>query len=217
MRGLIEKDLRLTFSRKQTLLVFLIMALVMGLSMDGSFLIGYLVMLATVVAVGTLSYDEFDNGLPFLMTLPFERKTYVMEKYLFSLMLAAAAWCVGTVLYCAGNVVRPGTGSLPDELPMLLALLPTLYLSSAIMIPLQLKYGSEKSKIILFIIFGAIAVLVFAGGRVWGSANNPLQSLARTLEGFAPGMVLLALTAICALAACVSCLLSIRIMEKKEF
>ena len=65
MRGLIEKDLRLTLARKQTILIFFVMALIMGASMDGSFLIAYLTMLATILAVGTISYDEFDNGFAF--------------------------------------------------------------------------------------------------------------------------------------------------------
>ncbi len=80
MRGLLEKDLRLTLCRKQTIMLFLFMTLVMGMSMDGSFLVGYLTMLMMMIAVGTLNYDEFDNGFAFLMTLPFDRKTYVREK-----------------------------------------------------------------------------------------------------------------------------------------
>ena len=90
MRGLLEKDFRLTFIRKQTLLIFFIMAIVMGVSMDGSFLVGYLTMLASIVALGTISFDEFENGFPFIMTLPFDRKTYVREKYLFCFLMAAA-------------------------------------------------------------------------------------------------------------------------------
>ena len=38
MRGLFEKDLRLTLARKQTLLIFIVMALIMGAAMDGTFL-----------------------------------------------------------------------------------------------------------------------------------------------------------------------------------
>ena len=40
MLGLIEKDLRLTLTRKQTLIIFLAIALFMGISMDGTFVIG---------------------------------------------------------------------------------------------------------------------------------------------------------------------------------
>ena len=111
MRGLIEKDLRLTISRKQTLLIFFIMALVMGMTMDGTFIVGYLTMLGAILAVGTISYDEFDNGYAFLMTLPFERKTYVTEKYLFCLCMEAVFWCAGAFIYCLGSLVRNSGGN----------------------------------------------------------------------------------------------------------
>ena len=217
MRGLIEKDLRLTLSRKQTLIIFCVMALVMGLSMDGSFIVGYLTMLSTITAVGTISYDEFDNSLAFLMTLPFDRKTYVREKYLFCLLMAAAAWCVGLVLYGVGAVIRHLPFDPADELPMLLSLLPVLYLSAAIMIPLQLKFGAEKSRIVLFILFGGIAVLLIGFKNGLGGAVPSLDALDGFLSGLSPAAVLLPLAAVCALAAYVSYLCSVRIMEKREF
>ncbi len=217
MLGLIEKDLRLTLSRKQTLVIFCIMALFMGLSMDGSFIIAYLTMLASILAVGTISYDEFDNGFAFLMTMPFDRKTYVREKYLFSLVFAAGAWCVGAALYCIGSIIRHNPVNLAEELPVLLALIPVMYLASALMIPLQLKYGSEKSRVVLFIIFGVIAILVFGAGRLYSGSGNPLAGLIKTLDDMSPAVILIILTAACALISCVSCLLSIRIIENKEF
>lgn len=212
-----EKDLRLTISRKQTLVIFFIMALVMGISMDGSFIIGYLTMLASIVAVGTISYDEFDNGFAFLMTLPFERKTYVREKYLFSLILAAMAWFVGLILYCVGNIIRHSAVSPLDELPMLLSLLPALYLSAAIMIPLLLKYGSERSRVVLYIIFGIIAIVLFGAKSFFSGSSNIFAELTKILDSMNPTFVLFILTAICVLVAYISYLSSIQIMEKKEF
>ena len=216
MLGLIEKDLRLTLSRKQTLLIFFVVAVIMGMSMEGSFIIGYLTMLGTIVAVGTISYDEFDNGFAFLMTLPFDRKNYVREKYLFCLIIAAAAWCLGAVPYCIGNVIRHNSAAVTDELPMLLALIPVLYLSASVMIPLQLKYGSERSRIVLFIIFGIIAVLIFGRKKIF---NGPdiIAGLVTAMDSMSPTIVLIALAAVCMLAAYASYLCSIRIMEKKEF
>ena len=217
MLGLLEKDFRLTLTRKQTLSIFFIMALIMGISMDGSFIIGYLTMLATIVASGTISYDEFDNGLAFLMTLPFDRKTYAREKYLFSFIMAAGAWCVGIVLYCIGNIIRRNGVNLTDELPMLIALIPTLYLSAAIIIPLHLKYGSEKSRIVLFILFGIIAVLIFGTQNIFHNSQNPFSGLAKTLDSMSPVVVLLTLVFLCALVSFISYLWRVRIMEKKEF
>ena len=217
MLGLLEKDLRLTLTRKQTLLIFVVAALVMGMTMDGSFLVGYLTMLSTITAVSTISYDEFDNGMAFLMTLPAGRKTYVLEKYLFSLLLAAAAWCIGLVLYGVMSAVRHSAVAPGDELPMLLAILPVLYLSAAVMIPLQLKYGSEKSRIVLFILFGVAAVLFVGVRNGFGGAVPSPDGLIVALSGLSPATVLLSLAAVCALLAVISYLCSVRIMEKKEF
>ncbi len=217
MFGLIEKDLRLTFARKQTLLIFFIMALVMGISMDGSFIVGYLTMLAAVISIGTISYDEYDNGFAFLMTLPFGRKTYVREKYLFCLIMSTAAWCIGAVLYFIGNTVRRSGVNMVEELPMLIALIPVMYLSSALMIPIQLKYGSEKSRIALFILFGCIAVLIFGAKTFFSSMENPITELIQTIENLSPTVILLTVITVCALASGVSYMLSIRIMGKKEF
>lgn len=217
MLGLIEKDLRLALTRRQILAFFFIAAMLMGISVDASFLISYLTMFATIVAVGTISYDESDNGFAFLMTLPFDRKTYVREKYLFSLLLAATAWCLGVALYCIGSLIRHGAINPASKLPMLLSLLPVLYLATAIMIPLLLNFGSEKSRIVFYSIFGAIAVLLIASKRFSGGSDNILARLAKILDGMPPTLVLVILTAICVLAACISYIWSIQIMSKKEF
>ena len=217
MLGLIEKDLRLTLARKQTLFIFLAVALVMRLSMDGPFLIGYLTMFATIVAVGTISFDEYDNGFAFLLTLPFDRKTYVREKYLFCLLMAAAAWCLGAVLYGVGNSLRHSAGSLRDELPMLLAMIPVMYLSAAVMIPLQLKFGSEKSRIALFILFGLAAILLVGLRQGIGGSAPGMAGLTETLESMSPLVILFVLAAVCALTAYASYRWSVRIMEKKEY
>lgn len=70
-------------------------------------------MFGAMIAVGTLSYDETDNRLAFLMTLPGDRKTYVREKYLFILIYTAAAWCIAAILYCIGErqTGSPSVGS----------------------------------------------------------------------------------------------------------
>ena len=217
MSGLLEKDFRLTLIRKQTIVIFFLLAVIMGASMDGAFVIGYLTMLATIMAVGTISYDEFDNGLAFLMTLPFDRKTYVREKYLFCFLMAAAAWCIGAVLSYILGFVQHTAGSSITDLPMMLSLLPAPYLSAAILIPLQLKYGAEKSRIVLFIIFGFIAVIIFGVNNFADSADNPFAAMTQFLEGISPGIVLLAIIAICAVITCISYLCSKNIIERKEF
>ena len=217
MRGLIEKDLRLTISRKQTLLIFFIMVLSVGMSMDGTFIVGYMTMLGAIIAVGTISYDEFDNGYAFLMTLPFERKTYVSEKYLFCLCMEAAAWCVGALIYCLGSLVRSGGGNPAADLPMLASLIPALFLSVSVFIPLVLKYGSEKSRVALFMVFGLTALAAFGAKQAMSGQEQAFAGLEKALDALPPAVILLILTAVCGLLSFISYLVSLRIMEKKEF
>ncbi|WP_026518488.1 ABC-2 transporter permease [Butyrivibrio sp. MC2021] len=216
MRGLIEKDLRLTFMRKQTIALYLVMAVIMGISMNGTFIIAYLTMLAMIVGTGSISYDEYDNGLPFLMTLPFDRKTYVREKYFFSLMAAVIAWCFGAAVFAIIDIVRYGGAGL-SEIPMMTSVIPSMYLATAILIPLQLKYGAEKSRIALFIIFGIIAVLVVGSGQFFEEGNNPFSAVIGKFQNLPGAVVLMILVAICAVATYISYLCSVRIMDNKEF
>ena len=216
MLGLIEKDLRLTLIKKQTIVIFLVMALAMGVSMNGAFLVAYLTMLAMIIGTGTISYDEYDNGLPFLMTLPFDRKTYVREKYLFSLITAIVAWFIGAVIFGIMDVVRNNGAGL-SEIPTMIAIIPAIYIASAIIIPLQLKYGGEKSRIALSIIFGLVAVIAVGVGKVTENPLNPMADVISALQGLPGSVALIILLAVCAVATTISYLFSVKIMEKKEF
>ena len=98
MAGLLEKDIRLIMQRKQMLLLFVVIAVVLGFSQDGTFILGYLSFCAAIVMVSTISYDELDHGYEFLMTLPITAKIYVKEKYLFW-------WCGYCMAVCCYSLL----------------------------------------------------------------------------------------------------------------
>ena len=93
MKGLLIKDWKLMTRQKTTLLmVLVIIAMFPALDMDPGFIVTYTMMILLFMTVSTISYDDFDNGMAFLFTLPIDRKTYVREKYALGLMTAAASW-----------------------------------------------------------------------------------------------------------------------------
>ena len=99
MRGLLQKDFCLLLQRSKVLLVMLGVGFLMGFSTEGtSFVIGYMTMLCAILAIGTISYDEFDNGYPFLLTLPITKKTYVYSKYVFCLLTNLVGWVISIVI-----------------------------------------------------------------------------------------------------------------------
>lgn len=98
MKGLWTKDIRLISSQQKNLAVIWLVAAGILIATDQiSFAITYTSVVTIMTAISTISYDTFDNGNAFLFTLPFSRKEYTREKYLFSLF-----WGMITVIgvYC---------------------------------------------------------------------------------------------------------------------
>jgi hypothetical protein len=215
MLGLIEKDLRLTIQRKQTVAIFVVMALVLGISGSGTFAVAYLTILAGIVATGTLSYDEFDNGLEFLMTLPIDRKTYIREKYLFTTAACTIGWCISLVLYVVCENFRGTNVNLLEQLPVLFIILPGMVVVSTIILPLQLKFGTEKGRIVLFAVVGCLSVAIVAVKNMFVSTTDAL-SFIDSMQGISVGTVIIVFLAICVLIGFISYFCSIRIMQKKE-
>ena len=99
MKGLLIKDLKLMKNQKSFFMVMAVVGLIFLITWDAPyFAISYITMMFSMFAITSFSYDEFDNGAVYLFTLPFSRKTYVREKYLFGLLTCLIALTVSTVL-----------------------------------------------------------------------------------------------------------------------
>ena len=217
MKGLLEKDLRLMISRKQSILIFIVASIFVAFTMKGSFVVSYLTMLFTVIAISTLSYDEYDNGFAFLMTLPFSRKTYVREKYIFTLFAEITAWIVSVILYYAVNMIKGVRLDLLSEAPVLLMYLPLLFLMACMMLPIQFRFGAEKSRTAYFIVIGGLAVLLFIVFKLIGNGDGSIDIIEKALSFLLSPVGIITVTAVFLILFAVSYLLSVRIMEKKEF
>ena len=216
MRGLIEKDLRLLLKRKQTFIVIVIVEILLGISGSGVFAIVYFTMLAGIMAAGTLSYDEFDNGLGFLFTLPIDRKMYIRENYLLSTMFCAVAWAISVVLYAVIGTISGQNIDFIGMLPGFFLILPGMATFSTIILPLQLKFGSEKGKIALFVISGCLALAIIFVKNTFLSTEESVSALVNGLEGITIGTVILGIVAICVLIVFITYSFSVRIMANKE-
>ena len=78
MKGLFIKDIALMKHNKRLLMIIFLTVLFLLMSgMNSSFLMGYMPFICCILTMGTISYDEYENGLPFLFTLPVSR-AYLM-------------------------------------------------------------------------------------------------------------------------------------------
>ena len=211
MLGMMRKDLCLLLQRSRAMLMMAGVGIIIGFSTDGSFMIGYLTMISAILTIGTISYDEFDNGYPFLLTLPVTRKSYVTAKYIFCFLGDLVGWAAASVIY-AGCCLAKGAGLGMEQLAAALVFLPVVGLMSAVMLPLQLKYGAEKSRLALAVLFGGIGVLGALGMKLFPGLPNTLRAFPE-ISGAALGAA--ALGAVVA-AVALSYWISLGIMEKKE-
>ncbi len=158
MSGLLIKDFLTIKNQGKSMILILAIGIFMIISgMNEAFIVGYLTFTASMFAINTLSYDEYDHGYPYIFILPIERKEYVMEKYLFTAMLSIVGWLgSGAIILGVSAIRREQIWSGDFGLQMLaMLLLNWVYLE--ILIPVRLKYGAEKEKIM--IILGAAYLL----------------------------------------------------------
>lgn len=217
MRGLLIKDLMLLKRQKTTLVMVAFFAIFMfgNGAMPPSGIIAYVAVFFTMMAISSVSYDEFDNGYAFLFTLPITVKTYVLEKYLYALLAA----CVSSLLSGGVAYIRRGTHEVGFIVGFAVGFALVMLLLVAVMMPLQLKFGVERSRLMGIMIGGLIGgagvlgMLGLGSGRL-GDVTNAFQKMAGRLGG---GVLTFLGVCFVALAYFASMMVSIRIMKRKDF
>ena len=116
MAGLLEKDIRLLWGTKQTLIILFAILFAVAFLGNGNFIIAYLPFVTGMIASSTIAYDEMDHGYQFLLALPINKRTYIKEKYLLCVTGAVAAWVIAVCLYLVKEVVRGIPVVLADDM-----------------------------------------------------------------------------------------------------
>lgn len=218
MKGLLIKDFKLLKNQKQFFIIMLIISLLIGLGMgEPSFIISYMTVLFSLFATSTISYDEYDNGMPFLFTLPISRKIYVGEKYVFGLLDLLASLIISCILAISGYAVK---GLYPDHGELLFLIMSTfciVTLMLSLSIPIQLKFGPEKSRAALLLSYGVCFALIFGLFSLLDFAGIDTDAMLTSLSSASPIRFCLGALLLCGAVGAISYLVSLKIMKKKEF
>ena len=212
MSGLLQKDICILKQRSQGIALILVIGIIMALSSEGTFVIGYLTMLSAILTISTVSYDEFDNGFAFLLTLPFTKKQYVIEKYLFCL-LGCILGCAVSAVICAVGMIAKGRVFSFNIIEEAVIFIPIFVIMLSVMLPVQLKYGAEKSRLIVGGFLGAVFVI---GYMVKNLIPKNMQFI-KIISEISETTVTCTIIIVSLIAVFVSYICSIHIMEKKEF
>lgn len=221
MKGLLVKDMRLVLQQKRFFILLLFLAIMLNFNSDGTFAISYLTAVSSVFVLSSITYDEYDNGYLFLMTLPVMKKSFAIEKYVLGIIIDVCAWTVGFLISLIFKIYSGDGFSLLNFLTENLILIPVFSILLSILLPFQLKFGNEKGKIAMLIAFAIsalVVVLCVKGLYVIGiDIEADIEAYYNSLSSLHAALIDLIAFATAAAAAAISCAASIRIMEKKEF
>ena len=214
MKGLLIKDLRLMKNMGNSLAIILLVAVGMSFySSDMSFIVIYLAIIGTSFTSSTISYDEFDNGNAFLFSLPVSRKDYVLEKYLFAILMCGGGWLLGSVISIVAGAARSGLDPM-EGMMTALVLLPVAMCLNVLLVPLRLKFEAEKSRIAQI---GGIFAVVIAGTKIAERLGIDLEALGERMPVMSARLGIVVALGVCIALLLLSCHISIKIMERKEF
>ena len=217
MKGLLIKDFKLMLMQKNFFIIIIVVACLISISsQDPTFMIGFITLILSLFTVSTISYDEFDNGYPFLLTLPFSRKTYVLEKYVYGLILGTGAWIV-SVMICSLMLIVQGKPVTSDMLIGAFVILPMFLVIESLMIPVHLRFGGEKGRYALIACVGVLVVIGFVVMKIVEIFHINVLPLILAIDALGPVMFMMILLMIGFLIMLVSLKVSLSIMNKKEF
>lgn len=222
MKGLLVKDFNILLLQKKFLGIVLMISVIMFMTMeDPSFLIGYITVMCGIVTVGTINYDDLDNGNTFLFTMPITRKVYVLEKYVLVVLVSGCAWLAATLSSVMISATKIEGFNIQEGIAVAVLTYVACMLLEFIMIPIQLKYGGERSKVVIVATVG----IVVAIGYFWnlffkkleGIISVDVEGLLNTINSLGlNGLVVVAVGASVAVML-ISMFISAKIMEKKQF
>lgn len=216
MKGLLIKDLRILLHQKMTIVIIVLLGVFMSLNGGNvGFSLSYMMVVSASLVYATISYDYFEKGMSFLFTLPVSKKSYVLEKYLLTVLveLCVAAF---VVLIEVGNILL---GNPTDWMTLLVAgvsCFAAAMILIALYIPVYIKFGPEKSRIAIFILFGSVAVITFLAAKV-KPVQDALMALVDALSKLSAAQITAIGVAVFTAIMAASIIISFKVIEKKEF
>ncbi len=216
MKGLLIKDFRFILSQKTTFIYSLFEALLIYVLFgEISILIIFCsAALTFFVPLFSLNYDETDNMSTFLLTLPITQKDYVKEKYL----LYIIAFFLSNIFYFTPLLILSFVynKSCFEETKLFYITILSLIIIGFIDVPfkLKIKYKTGNYSILISGIIGL--TIMFANFPLIRNIFNWIKITDISFE-YRSLCELLSLTVIALFVFYISYIISLRIIDKKEF
>lgn len=210
MKGLLIKDL--SYIRQSKMLQTAGLITLIFAFAGGNMVTSYLAVMAASMLQTTFTYDEYKGGMKYILTLPITRKQYVQSKYLLAGLLGICGTVLGIGLNTVATWIKGGSHLEVQAVALLcVSVIVIVLLLTAMYIPLILKFGVERGRLMAFLVLIVLAATI-AGGVI---------VLIDVLERITNGLALAALFGILGLVIFAvlagSYFASLRIVEKREW
>ncbi|HHY28469.1 MAG TPA: ABC-2 transporter permease [Desulfitobacterium dehalogenans] len=153
MKGLLIKDIFALKTQGKILLALLVFYAVYSIVFQNpSMLAAMIILLCIMLPMTTMAYDEKSKWDKYALSMPIQRRTIVLSKYLFAIIAELLGVVIVGVL---GGVIVIFTGEMEirELLIMTLALGGVGLFLLAVILPILFKFGIEKARFIVLLVF----------------------------------------------------------------
>ncbi|MCF2657347.1 ABC-2 transporter permease [Lacrimispora saccharolytica] len=219
MKALFIKDIRIVLKQQRILIcAFFAVITILAFATDNSmYAVAFVLFLVPTMMLTTISYDTFENGMSYIMSLPVSVKDYVTEKYILTVASSLIFNIMATILINVVLSIGKGVGIMPLELivnAMLAQFMVLIYIS--LVLPVDIRFGTDKGMIIVVL----MAVVIGAAGPMLGNINvdsGLMYKLSEAEITSVPVNTALLLMSVGGIFAIVSYFVSVKLMKQMEY
>ena len=152
MKGLIIKDYYMLMKYfKSYIAIIMIMAFVMMFSTGTPVFILYPAVMANMLPVSLVNYDEMSHFDRYYQTMPLSKAKYVSAKYLISLIFQFLSLMIFTSAY-AVSLLKSSQFNINTLTAIVSCMLILVSILPSILLPFVFKFGSEKGRMFYLLI-----------------------------------------------------------------
>lgn len=159
MRGLLLKDFYLMTKYCRVYLFIIAVFAVGGLFGGQNYLFFYPCLLAGMVPVTLLAYDEQSRWNDYAGTMPYKKSQLVASKYLFGLFCGGAVLLLNAVIRWLSLDLNAQFSPGPYRSYMVMLLFVTV-LSFSLSLPFMFALGVEKGRIVYMVLIGGLCAVM---------------------------------------------------------
>ena len=219
MKALFIKDIRLILKQQRVLIcAFFAVITILAFATDNSmYAVAFVLFLVPTMMLTTISYDTFENGMSYIMSLPVSVKDYVAEKYILTVVSSLIFNIMATILINVVLSIGKGVGIMPLELivnAMLAQFMVLIYIS--LVLPVDIRFGTDKGMIIVVL----MAVVIGAAGPMLSNINvdsGLMYKLSESEITSVPVNTALLLMSVGGVFVIVSYFISVKLMKQMEY